>query len=172
MSSTHLLSLDALLAIVQNFRAWQITSQDDNFAPESQYLNQAPAEVGIPREQHLALPQGSTQINSAGIIFSSSAANEKLSTEGLSLATIPSVRSESAIMARIGSIPSDEPTRTDECAHDLKAASGYMMAIRMMEDENTGESPAVQLPTPKELIEVRQKKKVHTLSHAKSQESH
>ena len=149
-----------------------MTSQDDNFAPESQYLNQVKVEVDISQEQCRALPQGSTQINSAGIIFSSSAANEKVSTEGLSLATIPSVRSESAIVAHIGSIPSDEPTRTDKCAHELKAASGYMMAIRMTEDENTGESLAVQLPTPKELIEVRQKKKVHTLSHAKSQESH
>ena len=164
LSSTHLLSLDALLAVVHNFRAWQTTRQDSSFVCESQSQRQVKEGVEKVRKSEFLTPsRGSTRINSAGIIFSSSAENE----EEVASLTISTVRSESALAAHVGSdsVKSDEASRMNECIsiHDdvIKAASGYMMAIRSTEDELVGESLAVDLPTPKALIEIRQKKKVN-----------
>ena len=104
--------------------------------------------------------RGFTQINSAGIIFSSSPENVPLEVSALTMST---VRSESALMGRVG-IEGQAASRMEEhvgARNITKAASGYMMAIKGTEEELLLEAPPVNLPTPKELIEIRQKKKVH-----------
>lgn len=101
--------------------------------------------------------QGFTQINSAGIIFSTSAHNVPLEVPALTMST---VRSESALMG----IGDQQASRMDEHIGEqdiTKAASGYMMAMKSTGDQLLLEAPPVNLPTPKELIEIRQKKKVH-----------
>ena len=101
----------------------------------------------------------STQINSAGIIFSSRPEGErKLAVE----TSITSVHSDSALADCVTetaveiAVPSSSGTGGDV----VKAASGYMMATRSVKEDLVGEMAVVELPTPKELIEIRQRKKV------------
>ena len=169
LSSSHLLSLDALLAIVRNFHASQTAGQQTTtLLPQSLSTRAAVGET-----RRLAVSRGSTQINSAGIIFSSRAGVEKGLTEEeeegvASSLTISTVRSESALFARVGANRGglEDAYETEEL--DLtkddsvtKAASGYMMGTRSSDDGILAASvPTVDLPTPKELIEIRQRKKV------------
>lgn len=159
LSSTHLLSLDALLAIVRNFQTWQATGQDSSFTSEPQSMSHVKVGDENIHESH-NLSRGFTQINSAGIIFTTSAENFPLEMSALTMST---VRSESALMGHVG-IESQEALRMEEhvgARNITKAASGYMMAIKGTEEELLLQAPPVNLPTPKELIEIRQKKKVH-----------
>lgn len=162
LSSTHLLSLDALLAIVRNFQTWQATGQDSSFTSEPQSMSHVKVGGENIHESHNLSP-GFTQINSAGIIFTTSAENVPLEVSALTMST---VRSESALMSHVGieSQRIQEALRMEEhvgARNITKAASGYMMAIKGTEEELLLEAPPFNLPTPKELIEIRQKKKVH-----------
>lgn len=120
--------------------------------------------------------EGSTRINSAGIIFSSRTETEKYLVEKMSSPTITSVRSESILVGHDRAGVSHDgklegggegvALPMDEQGGLVKAASGYMMATSSMGDGYDDEAgvTTVDLPTPKELIEIRQRKKVGKLS--------
>ena len=167
LSSTHVLSLDALLAIVHNFQAGKTARQDSGILP----MQQSPGQVKMnvrESDSCLSLPRGSTQINSAGIIFTSSAGEERYREEDddVTSLTISTVRSESALPVQVGlesESASNSATVSKYSSVDgdvVRAASGYMRAVEREEGELVGEASSVALPTPKELIEIRQKKKV------------
>ena len=116
-------------------------------------------------ERQSVVGGGSTQINSAGIIFSSGPERVR---EIVGHTSITSVHSESALVGRVN-------VETGECGGGgagggrdvVKAASGYMMATVRGEEGEEGElgdlgTPVVDLPMSKELIEIRQRKKVRT----------
>ena len=117
-------------------------------------------------ERQSVVGGGSTQINSAGIIFSSGPERVR---EIVGHTSITSVHSESALVGCVN-------VETGECGGGagagggrdvVKAASGYMMATVRGEEGEEGElgdlgTPVVDLPMPKELIEIRQRKKVRT----------
>ena len=166
LSSNHLLSLDALLAIVQTFQEDGLSSHPTRSG--NPYLPKFATDEGESgRERQAVVTRGSTQLNSAGIIFSSGPERE---TELVEQSSITSVHSESAL---VGHVSGGETVNTKEqsgwatTGRDImvKAASGYMMAVGSKEEEGDmdGESAPVKLPLPKELIEIRQRKKVRIL---------
>ena len=109
--------------------------------------------------------EGSTQINSAGIIFSSRPERE---TELVEETSITSVRSDSALADHVTETAVEIAGQSCPASgmDTVKAASGYMMAIRgTREGDFPPETTVVELPTPKELIEIRQRKKVGKFRH-------
>ena len=112
-----------------------------------------------------AYQEGSTQINSAGIIFSSRPERE---TELVEETSITSVRSDSALADHVTetAVEIAGQSRPASGIDTVKAASGYMMATRdACDGDFPPETTVVELPTPKELIEIRQRKKVGKFMH-------
>ena len=143
-----------------------MANQDCTLVPKSHSSGKVKARP-VEEGNFLAVYQGSTQINSAGIIFSSRAecpTDGVSSLEAASL-SITSVRSESALVTHGGGV-TEGGARIDNHApiqnHVAKAASGYMMAhtCKSEQGEDLDSTPVAELPTPKELIEIRQRKKV------------
>ena len=164
LSSNHLLSLDSLLAIVKSFQSWQqqaLPAPPENAAPVNSTIPDTEGE-NTPRNGTLSVcEEGSTQVNSAGIIFSSRPEREELVEE----MSITSVRSDSALAEHATGTAVEIAQRSTSCgtgSRDIvKAASGYMMATRGAQDgDGVAEVTVVELPTPKEFIEIRQRKKV------------
>ena len=115
-------------------------------------------------ERQSVVGGGSTQINSAGIIFSSGPERVR---EIVGHTSITSVHSESALVGRVNVETGDCGGGAGGGRDVVKAASGYMMATVRGEEGEEGElgdlgTPVVDLPMPKELIEIRQRKKVRT----------
>ena len=147
-----------MLAIVENFRSWQAVTEEPTFVPDSHSPGKG---------KELALSGSSTQINSAGIIFSSKLEATGDPANEVSTLSISSIHSESALVAHT-SAGRDEAAPMDDCAPahyaSVRAASGYMMALQTCDEDLAGDTPAVELPTPKELIVIRQKKKARKLA--------
>ena len=165
LSSNHLLSLDALLAIVENFQSWQQPLSLDTAIEAGSQVSHPETREAEDAQGHLAVSRGSTQINSAGIIFSSGPPDRE--NELTLESSISSVRSESALADHVNeaSVAIARQSSPIVDRDVVKAASGYMMATRGVvgeegEGEFVTEPPVVALPFPKNLIEIRQRKKV------------
>ncbi|CAI8046654.1 Golgi-specific brefeldin A-resistance guanine nucleotide exchange factor 1 [Geodia barretti] len=159
LSSNHLLSLDALLAIIKSFQSCQQQALPDNALAVNSQLSETEGE-NAPSGALATSQEGSTQINSAGIIFSSRPERETVLVEEMS---ITSVRSDSALADHVTETAVEIAGQSCPASgmDTVKAASGYMMAIRgTREGDFPPETTVVELATPKELIEIRQRKKV------------
>ena len=68
-------------------------------------------------------------------------------------------------MCHVGGVKDGGAQRDDQPPiqyHVVKAALGYIMAHMSEEGDDLDSTSAMDLPTPKELIEIRQRKKVGT----------
>lgn len=126
-----------------------------------------------PATLHVSLPtqhkpgSSPTQLNSAGIIFTSTHEQEEevaSSDEQEVMSSQHAVQSDSEVVSQ--EVDSTEFLDTSKQSCDVtlsttKAPSGYQMAVGMGEGEMVrGGGVEVTLPTSKQLLEVRQKKKV------------
>ena len=169
--STHLLSLDALLAIVHNFSLDQ--SPRPSHVTPSLPLQQQPftedeeeeEEEGesVERSDSFIHP---TQFNSAGIIFTSGAGLKKKQKypgkrKVAALDSLRVVHSHSSLTALVSKELPQKPEHNSTVSDVIKAASGYQRGQKSGTGDMQGDkAKTVALPTPKELIEIRQKKKV------------
>ena len=177
---THLLSLDALLAIAYNLENDHMTSH---------MINQdTPTNANKPDSAQTELS------NSAGIIFTSSGGQEVMSSSLPSLPSLPpsaersgqnltistslSVTGELAHSDSLPAMTLTEMRRVSRSEEVVgvgvgraKSASGHQVGVAMCQQEGVASSKddvggvEMVLPSSKELLAVRQRKKVSVTTH-------